>query len=134
MNPADFYLDVVYKPPVDQAFSGWREIFTESTLGKKMMSRVDQSMAVSHHATSDSDDNFPSAFRRFLIILQFYVKYFFVCPGYYVYRAVYLILCSVFIGTLFLKLDANTTELTKYSGSIFFNICHVCLLPSDRQG
>jgi ABC-type multidrug transport system permease subunit len=83
----------------------------------------------------------PSYYQRLVYLTAFFLRYFGVNPGYYLYRAIYLILCAVYIGTLYLDLNTNTSQLIKYSGSIFFSIWTTLfaavgstgLIASDRR-
>lgn len=124
VNPADFYLDLIYKPPpTGSSHDSWRDMYTSSTHGQQvsrqlLQLREDEERAPAAVQVYDE----PSSWQRFLFLTAFFARYFLVNPGYYVFRLVYLVLCAVYIGTLYLDLDTNTSELVKYSGAIFFSI------------
>lgn len=114
VNPADFYLDVIYKPPSLATHKGlqWRNMYTDSPLGQRMIRGVDNN----NNALKKIGDAPPSNWTRMKIILMFFLKYYGVDPGYYFLRIVYLLLAAVYVGTIYLDLDNNTSELGKYSG------------------
>ena len=172
VNPADFYLDLIYKAPsaevvrsvamledgggasgaagAEKQVAGddgdveWRAIYHASPLGLRMAQTLhaelegeQQQMQGQQRPVYDE----PSALRRLYVLTAFFLRYYGVNPGYYLYRAVYLVLCAVYIGTLYLNLHTNTSELIKYSGSIFFSIWATLfaavgttgLIASDRR-
>lgn len=100
-NPADFYLEMVYKPPSVDTADTWRDIYFSTDLGKKMQDRLVEVIQKSDN--NDTPTLIPTDFERFINCFWFFVKYNTVCPGYYIYRTVYLVLCAIFIGTLFLN-------------------------------
>lgn len=127
VNPADFYLNLIYKPPKESdpnsPYEEWREIYFQSTIGKQM-----QVVLQKEQAHEDAVGGVvqvydePTSVKRFYHLTAFFFRYFAVNPGYYLYRWIYLVLCAVYIGTLYLDLTPNTSNLIKYSGSIFFSI------------
>jgi ABC-type multidrug transport system ATPase subunit len=119
-NTADFYMDTILVPPTFGEAKEWRQVYLASSLGQKMMENLKKLRDTKH--TDINETIQPNAFSRFLTVSKFYLKYYITNPGYYIYRVLYLICCGVFIGTLFLNLETNTSQLTLYSGSIFFNI------------
>jgi ATP-binding cassette, subfamily G (WHITE), eye pigment precursor transporter len=139
VNPADFYLDVIYKPPSLPAHEGmqWRNMYTVSPLGERMMGGVDSNA----NPLKKIGDAPPSNWKRMEIILTFFLKYYGTDPGYYLFRMVYLLLAAVYVGTIYLNLDNNTSELGKYSGAIFFSLWTVLfgavgstgLVAADRR-
>lgn len=142
VNPADFYLNLIYKAPVDAKFGTWREIYHDSLLGQQMVLQLEQEQRVEERLGAQAQVyDEPSYASRFYFLTAFFLRYYWVNPGYYVFRAVYLILCAVYIGTLYLNLETNTSELVKYSGSIFFSIWATLfaavgstgLIASDRR-
>lgn len=140
-NPADYYLEKIYKPVPDaleaKGFKLWRDVFGASAIGKKMASKL----GAANHGNVESSDDLPTFTSRFVVLLKFYLGYYWAAPGYYIYRAMYLLVSAIFIGTLFLNLEPDTTELTLYSGSIFFAIWTILfaavgstgLVASDRR-
>ena len=143
VNPADFYLDLIYKPPpAGSAFETWREMYFASDLGRKMITQLDAEDAREKASGAVARTyHEPSNTARFLSLTAFFLRYFIVNPGYYINRIVYLVLCAVYIGTLYLNLQTNTGELVQYSGSIFFSIWATLfaavgstgLIASDRR-
>lgn len=122
VNAADYYLEQIYKKPTfDAKYELWRDVYMSSSLGNEMTSKL-ENIHITSAGAVDTPYAEPTSFKRFEIMLQFYFSYFWTAPGYYKYRFVYLIMCSFFIGTLFWDLKTNTSNLTLYSGSIFFSI------------
>lgn len=122
VNAADYYLEQVYKKPTfDPKYELWRDVYYSSALGKEMNSKI-ENLHITSAGAADLPSAQPTSMERFEIMLGFYFNYFWEAPGYYRYRFVYLILCAFFIGTLFWDLKTNTSDLTLYSGSIFFSI------------
>lgn len=139
VNPADFYLDLIYKPPGEETreevaqrsggtlaaaeCSEWRVIFHHSQVGQQMaeeLRREEQEEKSCEPVPQVYDE--PTMLLRLLYLTSFYLRYYLINPGYYLYRFAYLVFCSVYIGTLYLDLDTNTDELIEYSGSVFFSI------------
>jgi hypothetical protein len=83
----------------------------------------------------------PTFFARLETFVQFFLHYFKVNPGYYSYRMLYLFLSGIYVGSIFINLDANVENLGDYSGAIFFAIwCTLfaavgstALVASDRR-
>jgi hypothetical protein len=143
VNPADFYLDLIYKaPPQGSSHDTWRGMYFASDLGRQMTTQMaeDKEREARAGAVVQVYDE-PSYYQRLVTLTAFFLRYFGVNPGYYLYRAIYLVLCAVYIGTLYLDLNTNTSQLIKYSGSIFFSIWTTLfaavgstgLIASDRR-
>lgn len=142
VNPADFYLNLIYKAPENAKFGTWREIYYDSGLGKEMIQQLQREQAAEERIGAQPQVyDEPSYWSRFYHLTVFFLRYYWVNPGYYIYRSIYLVLCAVYIGTLYLDLETNTSELIKYSGSIFFSIWATLfaavgstgLIASDRR-
>lgn len=119
VNPADHYLQLIYKPPADQAEGTmWRDLFNQSELGKKQLSPCAECASQDRETASPP----PSDISRLGTTIIFFLKYYYLHPGYYILRLAYLIFAAVFVGTMYLNLDTNTDQLIEYSGAIFFSI------------
>ena len=147
INPADFYLDLIYKPPASEDVSRasdslvarnatskgsdfdeaelkeWRGIYRTSVLGAEVARKLQaQDEYETSHEMKAPDYDEPNSLARFVFLTSFFLRYFLVNPGYYVYRTCYLVMCAVYIGTLYLDLKTDTDQLIEYSGSVFFSI------------
>ena len=83
----------------------------------------------------------PTLLARLEAFIRFFLHYYHVNPGYYVYRMLYLLLSGIYVGSIFIGLDPNVENLGYYSGAIFFAIwCTLfaavgatALIASDRR-
>ena len=123
-NPADFYLDLVYKPPI--GFDGtttWKDLYNRSLFSVNINRAKEEFIGSCSVAGPPAKS--PNDFVRFAILVQFFLKYYSREIGLYYLRVLFLIIIAFFIGTLFLLLDTETKQLPQYSGAIFFNIWSV---------
>lgn len=150
VNPADFYLDVINKPPKNSPADGtdeqspsnssWTEVYYASAFSRKMQQLVAHTTS-SSAATAGDPPASPNHFSRFITLCRFFLSYYWRDTGFYWLRIVFLIVVSVFMGTLFLQLKTETSQIAEYSGAIFFNIWTALfsavaatgLLASDRR-
>lgn len=140
VNPADFYLDLINKPPVAEDTSKtWSDMYYASPFYINYSKLVAVTVSASQSAGSPPEP--PTNFTRFLILVRFFWRYYTRDTGFYYLRIAFLVIVAVFIGTLFLQLDTVTTTIPQYSGAIFFNIWTVLfsavaatgLLAADRR-
>jgi len=83
----------------------------------------------------------PNSTTRFILLLNFFRKYYSRNIGFYYLRLVFLIIVALFVGTLFLRLQPTTNSISLYAGALFFNIWAILfsavastgLLASDRR-
>ena len=121
INPVDFYLDIVSKAPKEgDAVTTWGDVFRGSTQSASYLAVVARTVGRSEPA--GSPPQLPSNLSRLAILVSFFTTYYTRDRGFYYLRFAFLVLIALFIGTLFLQLQPNTDNLSKYSGSIFFNI------------
>eukprot|EP01033_Poteriospumella_lacustris_P003037 gene3037-2222_t len=121
VNPADFYLDMVNKPPVPEDTTiTWTDKYYGSTLAKNVGHLIRVTTNASE--TAGSPPSPPSNVNRFLTLVQFFSRYYWRDIGFYWLRVGFLVVISIFMGTLFLQLDTETEKIPQYSGAIFFNI------------
>lgn len=128
INPVDFYLDIVSKPPVVStppkeeggAVTTWGDVFRGSAQSASYLVVV--ARTVDRSEPAGSPPQLPSNLSRLAILVSFFTKYYTRDTGFYYLRFAFLVAIALFIGTLFLQLEPNTDNLSKYSGSIFFNI------------
>lgn len=121
VNPADFYLDMVSKPPVPEDNTiTWTDKYYGSTLAKNVSHLIRVTTNASE--TAGSPPSPPSNMNRFLTLVQFFSRYYWRDIGFYWLRVGFLVVISIFMGTLFLQLDTETKNIPQYSGAIFFNI------------
>jgi ABC-type multidrug transport system ATPase subunit len=115
INPADFYLQLIYKAPPDQAEGVlWRDLFAKTPLGQQQMAPCIECDRQLREAPNEP----PTQMARLISTILFFLKYFSQHPGYYIMRVGYLIMAAVFVGTMYLDLHANTASLVEYSGAV----------------
>lgn len=131
-NPADFYLDLIYKPPVIDPSKGWKQLYEDSHYAAVVTHKTKQILAVARDVGA-SDDT-PSDIVRFQETLVFFIKYYTRAIGFYYLRLAFMVLVALFIGTLFLDLKTNTKYLADYSGVIFINIWTVLFSAVTATG
>ena len=137
----DFYLDLISKLPSLQNTDDskkvlWRDLYADS----EYMEKVNESIPKDFAEVPVSTDT-PSMYSRVAIFVAFFLRYYYVNPGYYLYRMLYLLLSGLYVGSVFISLDPNIENLGDYSGAIFFAIwCTLfaavgatALLASDRR-
>ena len=120
VSPSDFYLDLVNKPPTIEEFQSWSDIYYSSVFNSNFSNLLKSTIDSS--AVSETHSEIPSNFSRFLLLIEFFYKYYCRDIGFYYLRLYFLVIVALFIGTIFLRLDTNTSDIPKYSGAIFFNI------------
>mmetsp|Transcript_17556 Transcript_17556/g.33104 ORF Transcript_17556/g.33104 Transcript_17556/m.33104 type:complete len:1326 (-) Transcript_17556:147-4124(-) len=153
----DFYLDLIYKAPEDPSAvqllpvalvdgssadvaskkgKEWRDLYASSDY----MKNVNSSRSTAFADAPISSEN-PTTFSRLDSFVKFFLHYYHINPGYYLYRMLYLLLSGTYVGTIFINLEPNTENLGDYSGAIFFAIwCTLfaavgatALVASDRR-
>jgi ABC-type multidrug transport system ATPase subunit len=142
----DFYLDLIYKAPddpsalqvlpsestdaqftelvpsgdavaQDKAGKEWRDLYASS----EYMQKVNSSRPTEFSDAPMSSEN-PTFMDRLQSFVEFFLHYYHVNPGYYLYRMLYLLLSGLYVGSIFIDLDPNIENLGDYSGAIFFAI------------
>ena len=107
INPADYYLDIV------QTDAQWKDKFIKSPFSdafNKHLEAVFNSNAIQAQAVQ------PSMWSRFSTMFMHFMVYFIRERGMYINRALALIIIAVFLGTLYLRLDATTDNIANYVG------------------
>lgn len=165
INPADFYLDLVNNEPsttnnndhdrdvinVDDGTANnvqddnndsrdtWSVLYKKSVFYKNysmiLMKTIENSLLASNPRKP------PNSTTRFILLLNFFRKYYSRNIGFYYLRLVFLIIVALFVGTLFLRLKPTTNNISEYAGALFFNIWAILfsavastgLLASDRR-
>lgn len=121
VNPADFYLDLVNKPPVpEDPTKTWTDMYYASELSKNLSKLI--TVTVNASETAGAPPVPPSNVSRFLVLCRFFWNYYTRDSGFYFLRIGFLVVVALFLGTLFLQLNTNTKTIPQYSGAIFFNI------------
>jgi ABC-type cobalamin/Fe3+-siderophores transport system ATPase subunit len=142
VSPVDFYLDLMNGdgcPVPSNPTLSWADLYSASSLSRNVAVIMEQNVKLSSSAGDTNEP--PSATKRLLFMIQFFLRYYLRDIGYYYLRIVFLIVTGFFIGTLFLQLKTNTGSLGEYSGAIFFNIWIILfsavastgLLAADRR-
>lgn len=166
INPADFYLDLVNNDPsnvttnnngnhhdvvnVDDGTANnvhngndshdtWSILYKKSVFYKNyskiLIKTIENSLLASNPRKP------PNSTTRFILLLDFFRKYYSRNIGFYYLRLVFLIIVALFVGTLFLRLQPTTNSISQYAGALFFNIWAILfsavastgLLASDRR-
>lgn len=122
INPADYYLDLVQQGG-DEA-PKWQALFEESPYHTKYQLALDDS---TKSTVSKPPPPAPSSLLRFGYMLRHFVVYFAKEKGLYLYRMITLIFLAIFIGTLYLNLQATTNNIANYAGAMFFSAISVSL-------
>lgn len=117
-NPADFYLDLIYKAPAHAPSSTWRDVFLARPEGQALSRQSTMNV----RADSSLPPSRPSTLSRMVTVINYFITYYWRETGIYPLRMLFLVLIGFFIGTLFLDLQTNTSQLTQYGGIIFFAI------------
>ena len=121
INPADYYLDLVQG---DGEGPGWRTLFEKSRYNTKYQHALE---AAGKSTVSKPPPAAPSSLLRFGYMLRHFVIYFTKEKGLYLYRLIALILLAIFVGTLYLNLQATTNNIPNYAGAMFFSGISVSL-------
>ena len=126
INPADFYLDLAQKIPPGYTTDTpikYRDLFAKSTHHEKFEKHMN--MILNDKVTKPVALQ-PSSLSRFQNLFLYFMKYFIIEKGFYIYRLVSLITLALFIGSLYFDLQPLTTNITKYVGALFF--AAICLM------
>jgi hypothetical protein len=121
INPADYYLDLAQ---TDADGSSWQTRFEESRFHSKYQIAFGEAVK---SAVSKPPPAAPSSLLRFRYMLRHFVVYFAKEKGLYLYRMIALILLAIFVGTLYLNLQATTNNIPNYAGAMFFSAISVSL-------
>lgn len=144
VNPADFFLDLVSKPPSGQGIAEgttWTDLYKNSVFAKNF-AKVVEIVVEKSNSRGDIDYTIPSnEFYRLATLMELIFKYYTRDIGFYYLRLLYLVIVALFTGTIFLQLQTNTKSLSQYSGAIFFSIWTILfsavaatgLLAADRR-
>jgi len=120
-NPADFYLDLIYKPPVaNDPEKTWRDYYEASDFHMEVAKYIED--VATSSAEVQSVPEMPSDMHKFKTLLELTLRYYSREPSLYYLRLGLMTLVALFMGTLFLLLKTETKYLNQYAGAIFFNI------------
>lgn len=148
VNPADFFLEVISNPPSVTELStstkthldgdvemgaptrhdDWGKHFEASAVGVQLhadLADIGRPLSSSLSSLRNKVVSLsltPSVGQRLYIQTEFFLRYYVVNPGYYVYRFVFMILGGLFSGTMFLNLEPFTDRIGEYAGAVFFSI------------
>jgi ABC-type multidrug transport system ATPase subunit len=124
-NPADYYLDLISKPPIDarssdggqsvmqmQAASTWKDLYLASPF-KMAGNTMSMPQRPAPEPVAEST--------RLRILLEREYLFSRRNPVYYL-RTLQLLLISLFLGTLYIRLDQSVSLLTELSGASFLSI------------
>lgn len=123
-NPADYYLDLIYKPPQHEPTKTWTDLFNRTSQGQSLISRTRRLASLPAVALPDAPTApiRPTDSSRTMTLMSYFSTFYLRETGIYPLRMVFLSCIGIFIGTMFLDLVAETSQLTKYGGIIFFSI------------
>jgi ABC-type multidrug transport system ATPase subunit len=142
INPADYYLDLVNKPPINSGDkSTWTEVYVSSTFYNQFSQVLGNTMSAHFTAIAPPPPAPPSSLSRLEILINYFSTYYYRETGIYWLRLAFLTIVALFLGTLFLQLTPNTNNISQYSGAIFFAIWTILfsavaatgLLAADRR-
>lgn len=132
-NPADYYLELIHKPIQKPETAGrieipdgasWRSMF-ESTIGSSALVPTNGEVSVPEVST---------VWDQSITNLVFMIKYYFREPGYYFFRLLFLIVIALFVGTMFLRLNPTTKNISNYAGALFFAVWAVLFSAVGSTG
>ena len=132
INLADFYLDLVSKPPDTVDGTSWPKLYSSSRFAENYAS--EQHALILAAATAPSASTPSSTAARLYYLLVFFFKYYSRDKGFYFHRILSVILISFFSGTLFLKLSPETDYLPRYTGALLFNMWTVMFSVVSATG
>ena len=120
MNPADFYMDLIYHPPTDVADITWKDLYLSFNFSA-IMTAKDGTEIVHENA------GIPRISIRLKSLLFFFYKSYIRDSSLVLYRTVFLVLIAVMNGTMNLSLRRETNQVRRYAGLLFINICTTVL-------
>jgi ABC-type multidrug transport system ATPase subunit/ABC-type multidrug transport system permease subunit len=120
INPADFYLDLVSKPPDTAEGLSWQKLYSTSKFAENYAS--EQHALVLSGTAAPAASQSSSTLKSLYHLLVFFFKYYCRDKGFYFHRIVSVVCISFFSGTLFLQLSPETSNLPKYTGALLFNM------------
>ena len=125
INPADFYLDLVNKMPDEDALTDatWCDIYHRSIFYKNYSIAITNTTIHGEFASIPKEA--PSAATRFVLLIDFFFKYYWRNIAFYHLRLLFLVIVAVFLGTIYIQLKTNTSSIPLYNGALFFNIYSV---------
>lgn len=118
INPSDYYLDLVQKPPSEGEL--WCNLFAGHRSGSHFIEHIDSVLEAKMNKEAPSQ---PSAVVRFGTMFRYFMSYFLAERGFYVFRLGALILIAVFVGTLYLRLEPTTTNISASPTRVFVYMC-----------
>ena len=124
INPADYYLSLVMSstsPPGADGSTGqaWNDLFCDSIHGKQFLLAVETSVQV---GGSSQPAQSPHIMVRLAVMIEYFLKYFLVERGFFVYRLAALIPVALFAGSLYFNLHQTTDKIGNYVGSMIFSV------------
>jgi hypothetical protein len=128
INPADYYLDLAQG---EAEGPSWQTRFEESRFNMKYLIAVADSVKA---AVSKPPPAAPSSLRRFGYMLRYFLVYYAKEKGLYFYRMLALIFLAIFVGTLYLNLQATSNNIPNYAGAMFFSAISVSLTAVSATG
>lgn len=142
INPADYYLELIHAPPVAPANGSAYEALFHADATWRSIFEARRQQYFSSNATAESDKGNGKAYvapatsllSQFNTQLRFFMKYYFREAGFYFYRAIFLIVVALFVGTMFLRLKPTTDNVNKYAGALFFAVWAVLFSSIGATG
>ena len=117
---ADFFMDVVNRPPTILHQSSWQTLYLNSKFSANF-SKIQMALnAASPIAPTSSEP--PSEISRFQELLRFFFTYYSRDFGFYYQRIMCLSVIAIFGGTLYFQLTPDFKNLNLYAGAVFFNM------------
>ncbi len=129
INPADYYLDLIMKAPVDG--ESWNAKWEKSEFNRSYSSALEHSKS---RNVVKSPSPQPGFFTRFSVMLAYYMRYFLVEPGFFVYRVCSLIVIAIFTGTLYLHLVPHLDKVGNYAGSMVYMVVALMMTAVSPTG
>ena len=129
INPADYYLELAQGDAAEG--TTWQTRFEESRFNIKYQVALAEA---AKSAVSKPPPASPSSLLRFGYMLQYFVIYFAKEKGLYFYRMIALIFLAIFVGTLYLNLQATSNSIANYAGAMFFSAISVSLTAVSATG
>jgi len=120
INPADYYLDLVQLPPrPEEPDVTWRDMFNGTDAGANYVKELSRLATAQNTGKAPGETPIPSVLARYGRMTLHFFHYFTAEPGYFVHRVWALLIIAFVLGTLYLDLNTNTSEINAYVGGLF---------------
>lgn len=138
VNPADYFLELIhYQPTPPESGSPHQDLFRIDATWKTIFESRRPNYASGGDMKVENEQYVAPAtsfWSQFRTQIEFFMTYYFRESGFYFYRALFLIVIALFVGTMFLQLKPTTDNINKYAGALFFAVWAVLFSAVGSTG